>query len=730
VRTSTHDHGNRRTRRITLGPLLTPASVAIVGASPNTGYGARLYQSASRASATARVYPVNPKYTDIRGTRCYPSVGQLPEVPECCAIAVPAGAVIGVLEECENMGTRAAIIVSAGFGESGPEGRELQARLQHFVRSTRMQVCGPNCLGTAHVPSQTWLCALDVDAPPGTLSMISQSGATAFATLMPRAAERGIGLRYVISTGNEAGLEFADFLEYLADDPGTTVVAGVVEGFKDPARFRFAAKALADSGKSLVLVKIGRSVPGAKAALSHTASVTGRDEIWDAVFEECGVIRVGDYDELIDVVAALDLRSHTSSLRCAIVSHSGGLGSLAADVVATTGTDIATLSDATVARLATMLGPRVSPRSPLDVSGRINQPESFNQIAELVISDPGVDILVVVSGGQANQLRYLDEAADRHGKSVAYCSSGSWTSAAALAPHVGPRVRMFLSPARLGLAMGAISRATALASPAAVQLPAADDITRRPRDDEQLAGGVAGLRPRSERVLGEYESLGFLGSWGIPVASEILAGTAEEAVAAASKLGYPVVLKLRAADVVHKAAVGGVETGLRTATDVALAFERIRARLDRYGRGASFEGTVVARHISSRGAEVILGFGPSEGNLPPVLIVGQGGLGFDRSSATARRVCPVTHADALVMARQAGLARPLAGTAGSPAPDLEALARAVTRLSDLAIATNGVVSEVDINPVILLPDGVLAVDATIIFPPEEPTESGSDLVDF
>src|SRR5690349_13750437 len=315
--------------------MLNPCSIAIVGATPRMQYGGRFLAAALKAKDRVRIYAVNPRYDEIMGERSYPSVSDLPEAPDAVAVVVPYDQVLDVLQESHRKGAGSAIVISAGFAERGiDDRRDLQGELGEFARASGMRISGPNCLGLANVKDDIWATSSSRGAEglSGSIGLVCQSGATAFGPFLVRAVENGIGFSYIISTGNEADLDFTDFARYLLDDPDTRVIAGFVEGFKRADKFLEVARLAAERGKPIVLIKIGRSELGARAARSHTAALTGEDARYDAIFAQYGVIRVQDYDELLEVAHLMAFTPKPAVPGIAVVSHSGGISSLTADM--------------------------------------------------------------------------------------------------------------------------------------------------------------------------------------------------------------------------------------------------------------------------------------------------------------------------------------------------------------------------------------------------------------
>ena len=327
--------------------MLNPKSLAIVGATPRQQYGGRMLNAALRMKGRVNVYAVNPKYDDINGVKSWKSITDLPETPDVVAVVVPWQHVLPTLKEAHAKGTRAGIVISAGFAERGMGDRaDLQVELANWARESGLRISGPNCLGLANIRDDIWLTSSSrqMTGVNGKVGLVCQSGATLFGPFLARAADSGMGLSYVVSTGNEADLDFADFARYLLDDEGTQVIAGFVEGFKDAAKFVEVARLAAEKGKPIVLIKIGRSDLGARAASSHTAALTGSDAMYDAICKQYGVIRVPSYDDLLEVSQLLAQSKKPIKRGIAVVSHSGGICSLTADMCGQQGLDLPMLS--------------------------------------------------------------------------------------------------------------------------------------------------------------------------------------------------------------------------------------------------------------------------------------------------------------------------------------------------------------------------------------------------
>src|SRR5229473_2657098 len=433
--------------------MLHPRSIAVIGATPRLQYGGRLLNAVLRAGDRLRVYPVNPKYDELGGVKCYPRVEDLPESPDLAAIIVPHPQVLPVLEACHRKGVQSAIVITAGFAERGTRaGRALQDQLADFAVETGLRISGPNCLGVANVKDDLWPMAMGsvVTMPdvPGAIGLVCQSGATAFGPLRARAADAGIGYTYIISTGNEADLEFADYARYLLDDPATRVIAGFIEGLKSPEKFVAVANLAAEYGKPIVLIKIGQSEAGARAAGSHTGALTGSDARLDAVCAQYGVIRVQDYDELLEVSQLLAQSPKPDPSGIAVVSHSGGVSSLTADMLGNAGLSLPPLTDAVRDDLNGIIKDFGWADNPADLTGFLNS-DAFPHIVESMTNQPEIGTLVIASAGAENRAEQAIQLREQTGKVLVYLWTGTRTDSRGLTTLKAAGVPIFYSPAAL-----------------------------------------------------------------------------------------------------------------------------------------------------------------------------------------------------------------------------------------------------------------------------------------
>jgi len=694
--------------------MLNPRSIAVVGASPRMAYGGRMLAAALKASERVTVYPVNPRYEEVQGIKCYPSVTSLPETPDVVCVVVSSGQVIDVLNESHRKGTKAAVVISAGFSERGTqEGRDLQGQVAAFARESGLRISGPNCLGLANVKDDIWVSASSRGAEGlgGSVGLVCQSGASAFGPFLNRAIDSGIGLSYIISTGNEADLDFSDFVRYLLDDDDTKVIAGFVEGFKNAKKFIEVAKLAAERGKPIVIIKIGRSELGSKAAASHTAALTGQDELYDAALDQYGVIRVTDYDELLEVSNLLANASAPAAKGLAVVSHSGGISSLTADMCGQIGLDLPVLSDVARDGINNILKGFGWASNPSDVTGFANS-DSFPEIMQFMANDPAMGTLVVASsGGDAQAIQVIAQRDQATDMPLAFLWTGSRRETDGLDLLKKARIPVFYTPNRLASGIrNLIDYHEWQGRRGQSGFPGIPAINA----DQQAA--VAKLSPTGGVALSEHQSKGLIAEWGVPITRESLVQNADSAVKAASEIGYPVVMKADVTNLPHKTDAGLVILGLQNEVAVRNAYETIMANATKAGAiGTSFNGITVQEMVSG-GVEVIVGVS-YDSQLGPTILFGSGGVMVEVYNDVALRLCPIDKADALEMIADVKGARLLEGFRGSLPADVDALADTLVRVSQMAAQVEGNLAELDINPLMVLPKGkgVKAADAVAVF---------------
>jgi acetyltransferase len=695
--------------------MLHPRSVAVIGATPRVQYGGRFLTAVLKSSDRVRVYPVNPNYTELGGVACYPTVEALPETPDLAGVIVPRERVLDVLDACHRKGVSAAIVISAGFAERGTvEGRQLQERLTAFARESGLRVSGPNCLGVANLWDDIWPMAssLPVGTAPkaGAIGLVCQSGATAFGPLQTRAADAGIGYSYVISTGNEADLEFADYVRYLLDDPHTRVIAGFIEGLRpaDGSKFVEVARLAAECGKPIVLIKIGRSESGSQAAGSHTGALTGSDSRFDAVCAQYGITRVQDYDELLEISQLLAQSKKPPRPGIAVVSHSGGVSSLTADVLGAAGLQLPDLTEETRAELNGIIKEFGWAANPADLTGFLMR-DDFPRIVESMINQPAVGTLVIASAGSQTRAHEAIALRERSNKNLVYMWTGARAESSALPLLKAAAVPIFYSPATLARGLRSL-----LAYHAWCDWRKRTGFASEPTPTPEQQNARAALACRGGAALSEHDSKRLLAVWGVQATREVRAVSAEAAVSAADQLGYPVVVKADSADILHKTEAGVVRLGLGDSGQVSAAFVDVMTSARAFDPAARVDGVLVQKMVCN-GIEVIVGVN-CDPQLGPILLLGIGGVLVEVYQDTSLRRCPITLDEGHQMIESLRGVRLLRGFRGSPPADVDALARTLVSVSHMAVHLEQELAEVDINPLLVLPEGegVVAADALVV----------------
>lgn len=696
-----------------LEALLAPRSVAIVGASDDpTRIGGRPIAAMKTAGFAGRIFPVNPGRRAVQGLPCFASVVDLPEAPEVGIVAVAAKHALETVAALGERGCRAVTLFSAGFAETGEEGERAQRELLAIARRHGMRVLGPNTLGVYNAAIGyygTFSSSLDSGYPkPGPIGIASQSGAYGV-HLAVSARERGLGTSVLVTTGNEVDVTVADAIGWMAASDAVEVICAYQEGFRDGARMVAALEAARAAGKPVFLLKAGRSRLGAAAAASHTASLTGDDAVADAILAEHGAIRVRDTEQMLDVAYAARLRTYPVGNTLGVITISGGGGIVAADEAEAVGLPMPPMPAEAQARLKALL-PYGSPVNPLDCTAQaLNDLSLFDSYARAALAEGGYRsvllFLTYVAGSPQLAPRLLDSLrrlrAEFPDRLLALCLIAS-EDIVALYEEAG--LLTFADPSRAVRALAAMGRVgdqlaaaparmsppTALPSGAPVALPAGTP-------DE----------PTAKRLLAEA---------GIDAAPERVAQSAEEAVAAAEVLGFPVVLKIVSPDIAHKSDIGGVRLNLTGAAAVREAHDAILAAAAQAAPAARLGGVLVARQLSG-GVECLMGISrdPAFG---PVAVFGLGGIFVEILADVAIRACPFDEAAARAMILSIRAAPILTGARGRAPVDLDALARMLSRLSHFAAAAGPRLRAVDLNPVLALPEGAYALDAVIEIDPE------------
>lgn len=687
-----------------LDALFRPASVAIIGASSDpTRIGGRPVAFSKRAFKGA-IYPINPKGGELQGLVAYPSVRDVPGPVDQAIIALPAKATMQAVDECIAKGVKAAVMFSSGFAETGAEGRALQVELTQRCREGGMKLLGPNSLGTFDVHSGLYSTFSSYFNPlwprTGPVSIVSQSGAvgTYFLSL---AAERGLGFSRFAATGNEADVDVAECVEWLADDPDTGVIAIYLEGCRDGARLRAALARAAANRKPVIAVKVGVSEQGIAAIASHTGSLAGSDAVFDAVFAENNVHRARSLDEMVDIAYACAGGLYPKSSRLGVVTLSGGVGIQMADAAAERGLELPRMPDAAQQKVLALV-PFAGPANPVDTTAQVvNDWTMFTTILGITADDGAVDSVVSflahmgTTPGLMDRLKpaFLDVRKRFPDRVFVLCARMPREMAD---EFFAIGFLIFEDPNRAIAAVAALARLHAG--------------FERPR--AQIETGSRGAEALPSGAINEADAKRLLGAAGVPFAPELVASARDQAVAAAEGLGYPVVLKVLSPDIAHKSEAGGVVLGLRSAREVADGYDTMMARVREREPRAKIEGVLVARMIEG-GVEIVIGV-KRDPVFGPVVLFGLGGVYVEVLKDVTLRLAPIDPAAAHAMIREIKGYPLLAGARGKPPADLDVLADVLVKMSRFGAAHADRVTSVEINPFIALPKGGFAVDALIL----------------
>jgi acyl-CoA synthetase (NDP forming) len=695
-----------------LAPLMKPRSIAIIGASQRMSRATRVVRNLQSFGYRGRIFPINPKYDEVLGLPCFPDLASTPEPAESVVVAIPAEQVPPVLSAAVDSGVGAAVVLSSGFGEAGPAGQARQAALERLAAERGLLVCGPNCYGVFNIRLGAATFSADfAEVRAGHVAIVSQSGGFSHAIAEHLMRQRAVGLSYIVSCGNQAGVGVEDYVDFLVDDEDTAVIGVFVEGFKRPERLRAVAARAAARRKPIVALKVGRSENARQAMLAHTGSLAGAPEIVEAVLRQTGIVQVTSISEMIDTLALTSMAGGYArkSWRLAVLSGLGGECGNLSDVADRVGMELPPLAVPTVETLRSFMPDFANPRNPLDGTGAMYEnPEIFPRVLDVLLHDESIDVIafntrvnVPPASGWAPARNYTQTLCDavRRGTDRLVLCFNSFA-----AGDLDQEVVRPLAEAGIPFLEGSETALLALRNlrtyraflerPEVVHAPA-PTVHPRPLGDGVLSGGEAA------RLLREF---------GIPLAETRPATDAEQAVRAADTLGYPVALKIDSPDIVHKTDVGGVRLGCADAAAVRAGVGAMLAEVRRRAPAARIDGVLVQPMLPG-GTEMIVGIKRDPG-FGPAIVCGFGGIFVELLRDVAVRVPPLDHAEALAMvAGLRGIAL-LRGVRGRPPADVNALVDTLVRVARLAETYARSLRALDINPLVVLEEGrgVLALD--------------------
>jgi acetyltransferase len=702
-----------------LETLLYPKAIAVIGASRNPDkVGYAVVANLIKNGFKGPIIPINLEAPDILGLKCYKSLDDYKGTIDLSVIMVGGKYVKDALNSSIKAGAKSVIVITAGFREVSAEGAKAEQELVDICRANGVRMVGPNCLGVLNTDSHMNATFAPSVPPPGKISVLSQSGALCVA-ILDWAANQKLGLGKVISFGNKADLNEVDFIEALAEDKETKVIAGYLESIKEGDKFLRVAEQAA-SVKPVVILKVGITQAGAKAASSHTGSLAGADIAYGAAFKRAGVIRAENFEALFDYATAFAMQPLPAGERVAIITNAGGPGIMAADAAEGLGLKMVGLTDASVAKLRACLPASAAFGNPIDVIGDAD-PERYAKAFEIVQEDENIDAVVVVVTPQ-NMTRPLElagklAAAHKGTKPVLAAFMGGVEVIAAKEKLMAVGIPNYPSPDR------AVTALRAMCDYSAWKRRPARVVTRfainRRRVDRILH-----MQARSGAAqIGEIEAKEILRAYDFNVLAGQLARTADESVDIAERIGYPVVMKISSPDIIHKSDFGGVRINLANAEQVRDAFDLMMLRIQKRAPQAHLRGAFVEK-MGQRGREVILGM-TRDPQFGPMLMFGLGGIFVEVMKDVTFHLAPITAEEAMQMLKGTRSYALLKGARGQAPVDLEAIASALQRISQL-VTDYPNISELDINPFIVGPLGVQAyvADARMTLS-NVPTASGN-----
>jgi acetate---CoA ligase (ADP-forming) len=700
-------------RHAELDRVLNPRHVCIVGASPKTGsFGERVLTNLRGFGGN--VYLVNSKYDRIGDRRCYPSMASLPENPDCVAVVAPRAAVEDIVREAAQLRVGGVILYASGYAETRLAERiDLQLRLRDIGLDSGLKILGPNCLGIANYLRRARISFSDYPAPrdmPGkSIGIASQSGA--LSQSLAQAIECGVSISHAFSAGNQADVDVADLVAYLADEPSCHAIACAFEGMAHPQRLLEAAQIAWRNGKPLLINKSATGTLGAEAAISHTGSLAGSDSAYRAAFERGGAIVVEEFEGLMEAAQFFAKAPPPKARGIAVLAASGGAAIMAADEAEACGIALPQPGSAVQRILEANIPDFGSARNPCDVTGQVvNNPLSMPMCSDALLSDPAYGALIVPQTlafeMYKSRLESLGTQSERHGKIACSVLISNWLQGpGTLEAERNAHVALFRSMDRCFRAIAAWHHRADLTRLGVRQVQRVSD-SNAARQAAQLIAGAPNDR------LTEREAKSVLALYGIPTVREIPADSLDTLQHAATELGFPLALKLESRDIAHKTEAGGVALNLRTMDEVRAAYERVLANARRLSPEPNIAGVLLQR-MAPAGVEVVVGarVDPLFG---PLIVAGFGGVLVELLRDSAVELAPINAREAVRMLQRLKAAALFDGFRGGPAVDLDRLADLLVRVSEFAADQQGSIAELDINPVICTGSTLTAVDALIV----------------
>ena len=701
-----------------LSPLLSPRTIAVVGASEKFGAGSLVIDNLRALGFSGEIIPVNPRYTEVLGLKCYPSLSDIPPEMEidCAALLLGAAQILPVLKQAAQRGIRGAWAFASGFSETGAAGAALQAELRSFCDENGIVFCGPNCVGYVNLHDKvgTFSAPISPTLKKGNIGAVVQSGSVALALAN---SGRGIGFSTLVSSGNEAVLDVVDYIEHFLQDDNTRIIIAFLEGIRRPKAFQKACIRAAETRKPIIAVKVGRSEIARKTVASHTGALAGSDAVHDAFFEKFGVIRVDDLDQLMETAAIFSFHADRLPVgnRVGMVTVSGGEIGLIGDISRQLSLTFPPLSPNAENALKQILPPYTAIANPLDAWGRGDLENTYPACLEILAQEASVDLIAVSQDappGMAEKqvLQYSNVA-----KAAVTCAAGE--KPVVVFSHISggldPTLKKILDDGGVPFLQGTRQSLYAL-----------DHLMTYAKFQEQRSAEQvpAGISPQNlpavisrltqrRGVLSYSESKSILQAYGINAPADVMTHTVEEAAEAARNIGYPVVMKGQSPDVPHKTEAGLVCLNIENASQLRRTFDTLKTNLHAYDPGATFEGVLIQQMIAPDAVEIILGIS-RDPVFGPTIVLGLGGIFVELVKDSVLKLPPLSHAEALNMIQTIKGHSILEGFRGKPLADIDALADTIVQSARMAVDLKGVLNALDLNPLMVLPQGqgVLAAD--------------------
>jgi acetyltransferase len=723
-------HDILQARRHPLEALFAPRSVAVIGATERPGsVGRTVLWNLISSPFGGTVYPVNPKRHSVLGIQAYADVASIPEPVDLAVVVTPATTVPAVIRECVDVGVKGAIIISAGFKETGPEGIALEQQVLQEARRGQLRIIGPNCLGLMNPHSGLNATFASAMARPGNVGFISQSGALC-TSILDWSFRENVGFSAFISIGSMLDVGWGDLIDYLGDDPHTQSIVIYMESVGQARSFLSAAREVALT-KPIIVINAGRTEAAAQAAASHTGALAGSDEVLSAAFRRCGVLRVNTIDDLFNMAEVLAKQPRPRGKRLTILTNAGGPGVLTTDALIREGGELAPLSEDTIAALNQVLPPHWSHANPIDILGDAD-PKRYAQAMEIALEESNSDGLLIILTPQAmtdpseTAQQLVDYLRSKRGKVQAPRPMlASWMGGQSVGegeailnqahiftfPYPDTAAHVFNYMWQYSYNLRGIYETPVLAS----------EDEEQGLDREQATAVIQAVQATQRTILTEWEAKQVLAAYGIPTVPTQVASNAEEAVAAAAEIGYPVVLKLNSYTITHKTDVGGVKLNLQDSEAVRTAYDQILASVTEKVGLEHFQGVTVQPMIQVKGYELILG-SSIDPQFGPVLLFGSGGQLVEVFKDRALALPPLNTTLARRLMEQTRIYEALQGVRGQAAVDLARLEQLLVHFSQLVVE-HPWIKEIDINPLQVGVHGFLALDARVILHPPEMAEA-------